>query len=85
MAARAAVENARCRDDPLQQFAAGTAEEAGQWFHQRLLIDQRIDPTLTRSFGPLPAFGDRMLRVVHRPDGSDVFVVTATWDRGASP
>jgi hypothetical protein len=43
------------------------------------------DPTLTRSFGPLPAFGNRMLRVVHRPDGSDVFVVTATWDRGATP
>lgn len=43
------------------------------------------DPTLTRSLGPIPAFGNRMLRVVHRPDGSDVFVVTATWDRGATP
>jgi hypothetical protein len=29
-------------DDPFQQSAAGTAEEAGQFFHQRLLIDQRI-------------------------------------------
>ena len=43
----------------------------------------RTDPTLTRSFGPIAAFGNRMLRVVHRPDGNDVFVVTATWDRGA--
>ena len=41
------------------------------------------DPTLTRAFGPIPAFGNRMLRVVHRTDGNDVFVVTATWDRGA--
>jgi hypothetical protein len=43
----------------------------------------RTDPTLTRSFGPIAAHGNRMLRVVHRPDGNDVFVVTATWDRGA--
>ena len=42
-----------------------------------------LDPTLTRSFGPIQAHGNRMLRVVHRPDGNDVFVVTATWDRGA--
>jgi Domain of unknown function (DUF4258) len=41
------------------------------------------DPTLTRSFGPIQAHGNRMLRVVHRPDGNDVFVITATWDRGA--
>jgi hypothetical protein len=43
-----------------------------------------VDPHLTRSFGPIPGFGNRMLRVVHRPDGNDVFVVTATWDRGAA-
>lgn len=41
------------------------------------------DATLTRSFGRIAAFGNRMLRVVHRPQGADVFVVTATWDRGA--
>jgi cyanate lyase len=29
------------------------------------------DPTLTRSFGPIQSFGNRMLRVVHRPDGDD--------------
>lgn len=43
----------------------------------------RADPSLTRSFGRIAAFGNRMLRVVHRPAGTDVFVVTATWDRGA--
>ena len=42
-----------------------------------------IDPSLARSFGRIAAFGGRMLRVVHRPDGNDVFLVTATWDRGA--
>jgi hypothetical protein len=41
------------------------------------------DPTLTRSFGPILAFGNRTLRVVHRPEGADIFVVTAHWDRGA--
>jgi hypothetical protein len=44
----------------------------------------RKDPMgLTCSFGPIPAFGNRMLRVVHRPEGNDIFVVTAHWDRGA--
>lgn len=41
------------------------------------------DPSLTRSFKSISAFGGRMLRVVHRPDGADIFVVTAHWDRGA--
>jgi len=41
------------------------------------------DPALTRAFGPVAAFGGRMLRVVYRPQGADIFVVTATWDRGA--
>jgi hypothetical protein len=48
------------------------------------------DPALTRSFRAIPAFGNRVLRVVHRPDGdggsnADIFVVTAHWDRGAKP
>ena len=43
----------------------------------------RKDPALSCSFGPIPAFGNRMLRVVHRPEGADIFVVTAHWDRGA--
>ena len=36
------------------------------------------DPSLTRSFKVVAAFGNRVLRVVHRPDGDDVLVVTAT-------
>jgi hypothetical protein len=42
-----------------------------------------LNPGLTRSFKAVAEFGGRVLRVVHRPDGADVFVVTATWDRGA--
>lgn len=41
------------------------------------------DPTLNRSYKIIREFGNRVLRVVHRPDGEDVFVVTAHWDRGA--
>jgi hypothetical protein len=48
------------------------------------------DPASSRSFKAIPAFANRVLRVVHRPDGDnipgdDVFVVTAHWDRGAKP
>jgi hypothetical protein len=40
-------------------------------------------PDLTRSFKTIGAFGHRVIRVVHRPDGDDIFIVTAHWDRGA--
>ena len=42
-----------------------------------------VRPELTRSFKSIPEFGGRTLRVVHRPDGMDVFAVTAHWDRRA--
>jgi hypothetical protein len=42
------------------------------------------DPRLTRSFRVIPEAGNRILRVVHRPDPPDIFVVTAHFDRGAS-
>ncbi len=41
------------------------------------------DPTLTRSYKAIAEFGGRVLRVVHRPDGDDVLVVMAHFDRGA--
>ncbi len=41
------------------------------------------DPTLTRSYKAIVKFGNRVLRVVHRLDVADTFVVTAHWDRGA--
>jgi hypothetical protein len=41
------------------------------------------DPVLTRSYKVITAFGSHVLRVVHRPSGTDVLVVTAHFDRGA--
>jgi Domain of unknown function (DUF4258) len=41
------------------------------------------DPSLSRSYKAIVAFGNRVLRVVHRRVGADIFVVTAHWDRGA--
>jgi len=49
---------------------------------ERATVDPN-DPALTRSFRAIPEFGGRVLRVVHRPEGTDIFVVTAHWDRGA--
>ena len=46
-------------------------------------VPDPTDPALRRSYKVIPEFGNRVLRVVHRPDGDDIFVVTAHWDRGA--
>ena len=43
------------------------------------------DPTATRSFETIAEAGGRILRVVHRPDGNDILVVTVHFDRDARP
>lgn len=43
------------------------------------------DAALTRSYRAITEAGGRVLRVVHRPDGADVLVITAFFDRGAQP
>ncbi|MGI8841235.1 MAG: DUF4258 domain-containing protein [Caulobacteraceae bacterium] len=45
-------------------------------------VDPR-DPTLTRSFRAVPEAQGRVSRVVHRPAGPDIMVITAHLDRGA--
>jgi hypothetical protein len=50
----------------------------------RVTVDP-ADPSLTRSYKAIAEFGNRVLRVVHRPEGTDIFIVTAHWDRGAKP
>ena len=52
----------------------------------RTELDPR-DASLTRSFKAVAAFGNRVLRVVHRPDGDDILVVTShsTGERGDDP
>ncbi len=39
-------------------------------------------PDRTRAITSVPEFGRRVLRVVHRPEGADVVVITAHFDRG---
>jgi len=41
------------------------------------------DASLIRSFKAIDEAGGRVLRVVRRPDGTDILVVTVHFDRGA--
>jgi hypothetical protein len=43
------------------------------------------DPQVTRAFRLIPEAQGRILRVAHRPDGADILVITAFFDRGARP
>jgi hypothetical protein len=43
------------------------------------------DAHVTRSFARIVLRGGRVLRVAHRPDGSDVLVLSVFFDRGARP
>jgi uncharacterized protein DUF4258 len=43
------------------------------------------DPALTRSFKAIREAGGRILRVVHRPQGNDILIVTVHFDRDARP
>jgi hypothetical protein len=40
---------------------------------------------VTRSFKRIEEAGGRVIRVVHRLQGSDMLVITAFFDRGAAP
>ncbi len=44
---------------------------------------QDADPAPTQSFKAIKQFGGRILKVVHRPEGADILVVTAYFDRSA--
>ena len=41
------------------------------------------DPAVTRIFRAISQAQGRILRVAHRPDGNDIVVLTAFFDRGA--
>ena len=43
------------------------------------------DPVLIRSFKAIDEAGGRVLRVVHRPEGNDILVITVHFDRDAKP
>jgi hypothetical protein len=40
-------------------------------------------PGCTRSYKAIGEYGGRVLRVVHRPEGDDIVVITVHFDRGA--
>jgi Domain of unknown function (DUF4258) len=40
-------------------------------------------PERTRSYKAIAEFGGRVLRVVHRPEGDDILIITVHFDRGA--
>jgi hypothetical protein len=40
-------------------------------------------PERARSYKAIAESGGRVLRVVHRPDGDDIVVITVHFDRGA--
>ena len=40
---------------------------------------------VTRSYKAIPERGGRVIRVAHRPDGADVLVLSAFFDKGAKP
>jgi Domain of unknown function (DUF4258) len=40
-------------------------------------------PDRTRSYKAITEHGARVLRVVHRPEGDDIVIITAHFDRGA--
>jgi hypothetical protein len=42
-------------------------------------------PERTRAYKSIAAFGNRILRVVYRPDGADIVVITVHPDRDAKP
>jgi len=58
------------------------------WIDAAVTAPDRTEPDpggggVTRSFKAIPDFGGRILRVVHRPEGDDILVITAFFDRGA--
>jgi hypothetical protein len=40
-------------------------------------------PERTRSYKAIAELGGRVLRVVHRPEGDDIVIITVHFDRGA--
>jgi hypothetical protein len=68
--------------------AMGKRGIAEEWIEAALTIPDRSeadprDPGRTRSYKAIAAFGGRILRVVHRPEGANILVITVHFDRGA--
>jgi hypothetical protein len=70
--------------------AVGVRQIALAWIEATIAEPDHTEPdpnrpNRTRSFKAISEFGGRFLRVVHRPDGNDILVITAHFDRGFKP
>jgi hypothetical protein len=80
-------------DQPEIRFSVHTEKRATERGIGRAWIEQTVlapdwtrpdpDPALTRAYKAIPENGGRVLRVVFRPDGAAIRVITAHFDRGA--
>jgi hypothetical protein len=69
------------------QEAIGTRRIDPSWVEAAVSVpDFEADPRhpeRTRSCTAIAEFGGRMLRVVHRPEGDDIIIITVHSHRGA--
>ncbi len=61
---------------------------AVDWIEAAVSAPDRIEPDprhpdRTRSYKAIAEYGARVLRVVHRPEGDDIVIITVHFDRGA--
>jgi hypothetical protein len=59
-------------------IGSGAAVSAPDWIES----DPR-HPDRIRSYKAIAEHGGRVLRVVHRPEGDDILIITVHFDRGA--
>ncbi|MBO0738443.1 MAG: DUF4258 domain-containing protein [Alphaproteobacteria bacterium] len=78
----ALILTAHARFRMAQHAINGAWVEAAVRQPERTALDPQ-NPALTRAWRRIPERGGRVLRVVFRPSGSDIVVVTVVFDRGA--
>ena len=70
------------------QEAAGVRGIAFTWIEEAVGSPDCVEadphhPERMRSYKAIAECGGRVLRVVHRPEGDDILVITVHFDRGA--
>ena len=70
------------------QEAISVRDIAVNWIETAVSTPDWIEPDprhpdRTRSYRAIAEYGARVLRVVHRPEGDDIVIITVHFDRGA--
>jgi hypothetical protein len=70
--------------------AMSSRDISAEWVESAIMFADRSErdpkhPERTRSFKAITGFGDRILRVVHRPEGAGIVIITVHFDRSAKP